>query len=59
VVPGKLTLLELLPLAAGNYAFKLVVAVAITPLIYLGHGLIDRYLAAEEAPHSSSPHTAP
>jgi len=52
VVPGKLTLIEFLPLAAGSYAFKLTVAVLITPLIYLGHNVIDRYLATELPPHS-------
>ncbi len=32
-----------------NYIYKFVVAVAFTPLIYLGHHLIDRYLGKETA----------
>jgi hypothetical protein len=47
VVPGSLTMKQWIPLAVGSYVFKLVVAVLITPLIYLGHGIIDRYLEHE------------
>lgn len=47
VVPAKLTMTQFLPLAAGNYIFKLAVAVLITPIIYVGHGIIDRYLAKD------------
>lgn len=32
-----------------NYIYKFVIAIALTPLIYLGHYLIDRYLGKEEA----------
>jgi len=32
-----------------NYIYKFVVAILLTPLIYLGHYLIDRYLGKEEA----------
>lgn len=32
-----------------NYIYKFVVAVLLTPLIYLGHHLIDRYLGKENA----------
>ncbi len=35
--------------ATVNYIYKSLVAVASTPLIYLGHGLIDRYLGARTA----------
>jgi uncharacterized integral membrane protein (TIGR00697 family) len=42
--PTALTLRQLLPIAAGGYLFKLLVAIAITPLIYLAHGAIDRFL---------------
>ena len=45
VQPGQgLTLREFMPLAIGNYSFKLLVAVAITPIIYLAHHYIDKYL---------------
>jgi queuosine precursor transporter len=47
VIPGKLTLSAWLPVAAGSYLFKVGVAVVITPLIYIGHGVIDRFLAAD------------
>ena len=32
-----------------NYIYKFVVAVLLTPLIYLGHSMIDRYLGKENA----------
>jgi len=34
--------------AVGNYTYKLLIAILITPLIYLVHGLIDRYLEGSE-----------
>jgi len=50
VLPGKLAFRQFLGLAIGSYLFKLAVAVGITPIIYLGHGLIDGFLKAESAP---------
>lgn len=44
VIPRKMTLSQFANVAVGNYAYKLIIAVAITPIIYLAHGLIDRYL---------------
>jgi uncharacterized integral membrane protein (TIGR00697 family) len=38
-----------LAVATVNYAYKFLVAVCATPLVYLGHGLIERYLGAEAA----------
>mgnify|MGYP001594391063 CR=1 FL=1 len=38
---------KFVPLAFGNYTYKLIIAVLITPIIYLVHGVIDRYLAGE------------
>ncbi len=32
-----------------NYIYKFIVAILLTPLIYLGHFLIDKYLGKEEA----------
>ncbi len=32
-----------------NYAYKFAVAVALTPLLYVVHGMIDRYLGADQA----------
>ncbi len=62
-LPGKINLAQYLGFAVTNYSYKLVIAILITPLIYLGHGLIDRYLGhelaeemAEEAARSSIKH---
>jgi len=44
VIPGKLNAEEFMRLACGNYAYKLLVAILITPIIYFVHGIIDRYL---------------
>ncbi len=32
-----------------NYGYKVAVAIGITPLVYLGHALIDRYLTDAQA----------
>jgi uncharacterized integral membrane protein (TIGR00697 family) len=48
-LPGKVKTSEFLLVAASNYSFKLIVALAITPLLYLGHAAIDRFLGTEEA----------
>lgn len=38
---------EYLRLGAGNYMYKVLIAIAVTPLIYLAHGVIDRYIEAD------------
>lgn len=53
VVPGQATLGQVVPLAGANYLYKLSIAILITPLLYLAHAAIDRWLAGEpkaEAP---------
>lgn len=45
LLPGNMTWTEFWPVTGTNYAFKFLVAVAVTPLIYLAHGAIDRFLA--------------
>lgn len=50
VVPKKLLFSEFLRLAQGNYLYKLGIAILITPLIYMVHAVIDRYLASEISP---------
>ncbi len=50
VVPQKLLFSEFLRLAQGNYLYKLGIAILITPLIYVVHAVIDRYLASEISP---------
>jgi hypothetical protein len=38
---------EVIELSATNYTYKFLVAIATLPLIYLGHGLIDRYFRGD------------
>jgi len=49
VVPGNLAFWDAMGIATNNYAFKLTIAILVTPLIYLGHALIDRFLAKDES----------
>lgn len=46
---GRLSLGEIAAITLFNYGYKLVIAVAITPLIYAAHGVMDRYLGDELA----------
>jgi len=43
VLPGKWTLNEFLVNASWGYSFKLIIAVALIPLIYLGHYAIGKF----------------
>ncbi len=43
------TLAMLLSIGTGNYIYKFIVAVTLTPVIYLGHSLIDTYLGPEKS----------
>ncbi len=60
-LPGKINSSEFLSLASTNYGYKLVLALALTPLIYGAHSLIHLFLgnslaekAIEEAVHKSN-----
>lgn len=44
VLPGKMNLEVFFQVAPNNYALKLLIAVLLTPLIYLLHGLVRRFL---------------
>ena len=44
---GQLALGEIVAITLFNYGYKVFIAVAITPLVYLGHALIDRYLGRQ------------
>lgn len=44
VVPGKWPFSEFLVNASWGYSFKLIVAVALVPLIYIGHYVIGKYI---------------
>ena len=47
-LPGyDMTTEDFLRVAAGNYGYKLAIAILITPLIYLAHAIIDAYLASD------------
>jgi queuosine precursor transporter len=56
-LPGKMTTAVFLNAALTGYAFKLIIAVALTPLIYIGHNAIDKYLGDDEA-HKIIKHSA-
>ncbi len=43
-LPGVMTLQTVLAITLFNYAYKFIVAILITPLIYAAHWLMDRYL---------------
>ncbi|MBC7525517.1 MAG: queuosine precursor transporter [Flavobacterium sp.] len=44
-LPGKISFTTFITSALTGYVFKLVLAIVLTPLIYLGHDLIKKYLA--------------
>ena len=48
-LPGKVKTSEFLTVAASNYSFKLLIALGVTPLLYAGHAMIDRFLGLDEA----------
>jgi uncharacterized integral membrane protein (TIGR00697 family) len=47
-LPGKLSGAEVVELSVTNYAYKFLVAVATLPVVYAGHGIVDRYLGRTE-----------
>lgn len=47
VLPGKWAFSEFLVNASWGYSFKLLIAVALIPLIYLGHYVIGKYIRKE------------
>ncbi|MFN5621909.1 MAG: queuosine precursor transporter [Flavobacteriales bacterium] len=44
ILPGALPMSAFWEIAPTNYALKLLIAIALTPLIYLGHFVVRRYL---------------
>jgi queuosine precursor transporter len=56
-LPGKMTTQVFINAALTGYTFKLIIAVVLTPLIYWGHNLVDKYLGDEEA-HKIIKHSA-
>ncbi len=47
VLPGTLNMTQFYEIAPTNYLLKLVIAITLTPIIYLGHFLVKRYLNSE------------
>lgn len=48
-LPGKISFDDFINMAFTGYSCKLIIAVLLTPLIYVGHGIINRYLGKDEA----------
>ena len=46
-ISGKLPLAAVLSIGIVNYIYKFVIAIIITPFLYIGHYLIDKYLGKE------------
>jgi uncharacterized integral membrane protein (TIGR00697 family) len=46
---GQIASGQIVAITLFNYGYKLLIAVGITPLVYFGHWLIDRYLGDETA----------
>lgn len=46
---GNWSLNQIIAVGIMNYIYKMTVAIALTPLLYVGHGIIDRYLGKELA----------
>lgn len=46
-LPGKIGPSEVLELSVTNYGYKFIVALGTLPVIYLGHGIVDRYFAGD------------
>ncbi len=45
VIPGKLSMAEFFKIVPVNYSLKLLIAIALTPVIYLGHWLMRKWLS--------------
>lgn len=50
-LPGKIDSSTFVSSALTGYSFKLCVAVALTPLIYVGHAIIGKYMKEENIGH--------
>lgn len=59
-LPGKLTVAQVFEVSHTNYVYKVLIALATIPIIYLGHGMAERYLGhaahadGSEAPESTT-----
>lgn len=50
-LPGKMDFKTFINAALTGYTFKLVIAIVLTPLIYIGHSAIEKYIGHTEAEH--------
>jgi len=50
-LPGKINTRDFLWLSLTNYTYKFLIAVLITPVLYLAHNVIDNFLGRAEAHH--------
>jgi len=48
-LPGKMTTSVYINSSLTGYTFKLIIAVLLTPLIYFGHNLIEKYIGHDES----------
>jgi len=48
-LPGKISFGQFLAVGATNYSYKLMVALGATPLIYIGHHLVERFLHGDNS----------
>ena len=46
---GTFTTANIIAIGITNYIYKFIAAIALTPVIYLGHSIIDKYLGKAEA----------
>ena len=54
---GNWEISQIIAVGLINYVYKFTVAILLTPILYLGHGLIDRYLGkdlAEKMAHEAT-----
>lgn len=49
VLPGSLSFSDFMTIAPTNYILKLIIAILLTPLIYLGHYLIKKYVLNQKS----------
>ncbi len=48
-LPGKVSFMNYINMASTGYIAKLIIAILVTPLIYLGHSMIHKYLGDSES----------
>lgn len=46
---GTFSMTQIIAIGITNYLYKFIVAILLTPLVYLGHSVIDKYLGREHA----------